>query len=292
MEEVTPQVNSGITTLSDHVVDLVGGLRIKSVADAAPLYVESEVYFTQEGTVAFLGEVDFAQATVVNLAAPPGPQGLTGSEGPEGPRGERGEKGEQGIMGPTGVQGLAGVPGPQGERGERGEKGAQGDRGVDGIGVKGEPGPEGPAGAQGTPGVGIHAIASTTSEGELIRSRGISSIAMNDSGTEFVYLYYLETPIADSAYNVQVTLNEHVNHANIHVTIMGDDTFSVTVRGDDIVKVFKDIENIFPLGEENAEVFDPNEPIIDPETGTEPEEVITYEETGKKAAHSVAVYTY
>lgn len=91
------------------------------------------------------GRMQFAGASVRDLAGVTvvtAQKGETGPQGIQGPPGEQGPQGVQGPIGPTGPQGI------QGPRGATGEMGPQGPAGA--TGPTGAQGPKGDKGADGT----------------------------------------------------------------------------------------------------------------------------------------------
>ena len=72
------------------------------------------------------GTMAAAQATMLGLAATPGPQGTPGTTGSAGPTGPAGAQGITGSAGPTGPQGVTGPSGPTGPQGSTGATGATG----------------------------------------------------------------------------------------------------------------------------------------------------------------------
>jgi hypothetical protein len=103
--------------------------------------------------IAFSGDIDFTDATVIGLVLPDGPQGFQGAVGPQGFQGATGSQGRQGPIGLTGNQGATGAQGNQGPAGSNGSVGAQGFQGPAGSnGSVGAQGFQGPIGAQGSTG--------------------------------------------------------------------------------------------------------------------------------------------
>jgi hypothetical protein len=162
------------------------------------------------------------EAPVCNGA--PGAQGIagatgaTGVSGPEGARGtdctgqvtpasppfrtcsgERGPVGPQGVPGPAStVPGPQGPPGPQGLQGPQGPEGPTGPQGPEGPQGPsgGPPGPEGPPGPPGPPGAGAGPFVYFTSTGELLASRGVTSVVREATG---VYTITWAVSLSDCA---------------------------------------------------------------------------------------------